>query len=157
MGPAHPGVATSLNNLATNCYAQGQYAQAEPLFTRALSIFRKALGSNHPNVAQCMSGLARTRQALGKTEEARRGFDGALAILRRVSPEGSPLLARVLWQSASARLDNKGEEDAAAALPELEEAVAMAEKFLKPEHPHLKEYRETLAKCEAALAEPGKP
>ena len=47
--------------------------------------------------------------------------------------------------------------DAAAALPELEEAVAMAEKFLPPEHPHLKKYRETLARCRAALAEQGKP
>ena len=28
---------------------------------------------------------------------------------------------------------------------------------LPPEHPHLKEYRETLAKCRAALAEKDKP
>jgi hypothetical protein len=48
-------------------------------------------------------------------------------------------------------------EDAAPALPELEEAVAMAEKSLPPEHPHLNEYREMLAKCSAALAEQGKP
>ena len=48
-------------------------------------------------------------------------------------------------------------EDAAAALPELEEAVTMAEKFLRPGHSHLMEYRDTLAKCKAALAGQGKP
>ena len=35
--------------------------------------------------------------------------------------------------------------------------ITMAEKLLPPEHPHLKEYRETLARCRAALAEQGKP
>jgi hypothetical protein len=33
----------------------------------------------------------------------------------------------------------------------------MAEKSLPPEHPELEEYRETLARCRAALAEQGKP
>ena len=36
---------------------------------------------------------------------------------------------------------------------ELVEAVAMAEKFLPAEHANLKEYRETLSKCKAAMAE----
>ncbi|MFN3920758.1 MAG: tetratricopeptide repeat protein, partial [Methylohalobius sp.] len=32
VGPNHPDVATSLNNLALLYYAQGQYALAEPLY-----------------------------------------------------------------------------------------------------------------------------
>ena len=32
----------------------------------------------------------------------------------------------------------------------------MAERLLPPEHPQLKEYRETLAKCRAASVEQGK-
>ena len=148
LGPVHTGVASSLNNLAALYHAQGEYNQAEPLFARAMAIFETTLGPNHPNVAQSLSGLARTHQALGKTLQARQGFDKAMATLRRQSPGGSPLLARVLWLSASARLEN---QDAAAALPELEEAIAMAEKFLKSEHPHLQEYRATLAKCREAL------
>jgi len=154
LGPDHSLVATSLNNLGLLYHAQSQYAKAEPLYTRALAIWSKVLGPDHSLVATVLSNLARTRQGLGKTVEARRGFDDALAMFRRLSPKGSPLLARALWQSASARLDNK---DTAAALPELEEAVALAEKLLKPEHPHLRDYRETLAKCKAALAEPAKP
>jgi Flp pilus assembly protein TadD len=38
VGPDHPDVATSLNNLAALYQAQGQYAQAEPLFKRSLTI-----------------------------------------------------------------------------------------------------------------------
>lgn len=75
-------------------------------------------------------------------------------MLRKNSPNGSALLARVLWLSGSARLENK---DAAAALPELQEAVAMAENHLKPDDKQIKEYSETLAACRAALAERGEP
>ena len=149
LGPDHPSTAGSLNNLANLFLSQRKYTEAEPLLTRALAMRRKALGPEHLDVAASLSNLARASQALGKTVEARQGFDKALAMLRRLSPEGSPVFARILWRSASARLDNK---DAAAALPELEEAVALAEKFLPPEHPYLKEYRETLAKCREAIA-----
>jgi eukaryotic-like serine/threonine-protein kinase len=148
LGPDDPGVATSVNNLATLYFAQRRYAEAEALYIRARAIFDKSLGPNHPNGAQSLSGLACVRQALGKTAEARQGFDEALATLHRLSPKGSPLLARVLWRSANARLENK---DAVAALPEFEEAVAIAEKFLKPDHPHVREYRESLAKCRDAI------
>jgi CRISPR/Cas system type I-B associated protein Csh2 (Cas7 group RAMP superfamily) len=73
-------------------------------------------------------------------------------MLRKSSPtppDGSALLARVLWRSATARLENK---DNAAALQELEQAVAMAEKTLPAEHADLKRFRETLAKCKATMA-----
>jgi len=43
-GPDHPNVATSLNNLAVLYKAQGKYAQAEPLYKRALAIREKPWG-----------------------------------------------------------------------------------------------------------------
>ena len=43
-GPNHPSVAASLNILATLYQAQGQYALAEPLFRRNLTIVENALG-----------------------------------------------------------------------------------------------------------------
>ena len=52
VGPDHPDVATSLNNLAALYKTQGQYAAAEPLYKRALSINEKALGPDHPSVAR---------------------------------------------------------------------------------------------------------
>jgi tetratricopeptide (TPR) repeat protein len=51
LGPEHPDVATSLNNLAALYRDQGEYAAAEPLYKRALAIRDKALGPEHPLVA----------------------------------------------------------------------------------------------------------
>ena len=51
LGPDHPHVAQSLNNLAVLYQSQGRYAEAEPLYKRALAIREKALGPEHPDVA----------------------------------------------------------------------------------------------------------
>ena len=57
-GPDYPDAAISLNNLAVLYRAQGRYAEAEPLYKRALAISKKALGSEHPNVAAIMENYA---------------------------------------------------------------------------------------------------
>ncbi len=44
LGPEHPDVATSLNNLAVLFENQGQYPKAEPLLQRALAVREKVLG-----------------------------------------------------------------------------------------------------------------
>ncbi len=58
VGPNHPDVATSLNNLAELYRIQGEYAKAEPLYKRSLAISEKALGPNHPDVATVLENLA---------------------------------------------------------------------------------------------------
>ena len=58
LGPEHPDVAQSLNNLAALYRAQGQYAKAELLYQRALAIDEKALGSEHPTVATLRKNYA---------------------------------------------------------------------------------------------------
>jgi eukaryotic-like serine/threonine-protein kinase len=148
----HPQIASSLSGLAALLRDQNKPAEAEPLYREALAINRAALPAGHPDIATGLSNLATVQQGLGKTAEARAGFDEAIAMLRKNSPDGSATLARALWRSGAARLENK---DNAAALADLEEAVAMGEKFLKPDGKQLKEYRETLAKCKAAMG--GRP
>ena len=49
---------SSLNNLAGLYHAQGRYADAEPLYKRALAICEKALGPDHPDVALSLNNLA---------------------------------------------------------------------------------------------------
>jgi hypothetical protein len=56
----------------------------------------------------------------------------------------------VLWFSARARLANG---DAEGALPELEEAVAMAASQQAAMSPDLARYEETLAQCRVKLGE----
>jgi tetratricopeptide (TPR) repeat protein len=50
LGPHHPDVASSLNNLALLYDNQGRYADAERLYQRALAINEKALGPTPPGV-----------------------------------------------------------------------------------------------------------
>jgi CHAT domain-containing protein len=58
LGPDHPVVAVSLNNLADLYKIQGQYTQAELLYKRALAILEKGLGATHPIVATSYANLA---------------------------------------------------------------------------------------------------
>jgi tetratricopeptide (TPR) repeat protein len=50
--------AQSLDNLALLYDAQGKYAEAEPLFKRALAIYEKALGKDHPHVVAASRNYA---------------------------------------------------------------------------------------------------
>ena len=58
LGPGHPDVATSLNNLAVLYDAQGAYERALPLYERALAILEKALGPGHPSTKRVSANLA---------------------------------------------------------------------------------------------------
>ena len=66
---------------------QGKYAEAEPLYQRALKIDEKALGPEHPNVATIASGLAVTLRKLGRDAEAKAYEDKAAAIRAKINQE----------------------------------------------------------------------
>jgi len=141
-------IAHSLNILVVVLQEQAKFSEAEPYAREAVKIYRAKLPAGDERVASSLSNLARVQHGLGKSADARASWDEVIAMLRKGSPEGSALLARVLWRSGGARLEN---HEAEAALPELEEAVAMAQKLPKPDDTQLTEFRETLAKCKAAL------
>lgn len=54
-----PGLARCLDQAAYYLMVQGQLAEAEPLYHRALAISEKALGSAHPEFALSLNSLAR--------------------------------------------------------------------------------------------------
>jgi tetratricopeptide (TPR) repeat protein len=70
VGPDHPNVATSLNNLAELYRTQGDYTKAEPLYKRSLAISEKALGPDHPDVATSLNNLAFLYHATKREKEA---------------------------------------------------------------------------------------
>jgi len=70
VGPDHPDVAASLNNLALLYGAQGEYTKAEPLYKRSLAIVEKALGPDHPIVGTSLNNLAGLYQDQGECAEA---------------------------------------------------------------------------------------
>ena len=70
LGPDHPHVATSLNNLAGLYDAQGKYREAEPLYMRSIAISKKVFGPDHPDVAVVCKNMAKLYRKIGKKEEA---------------------------------------------------------------------------------------
>ena len=57
-GEQDPRLAISLNALGMVYDSQGGYAEAEPLYSRALAIAEKALGPEHPTVATALENYA---------------------------------------------------------------------------------------------------
>ena len=61
LGPQHPDVATTLNNLAVLYRQMGDYEKALPLYQRALDIREKVLGSATP---RCCNNTKQSRSTL---------------------------------------------------------------------------------------------
>ncbi len=70
LGPEHPDVGASLNNLALLHKALGSYAEAEPLYQRSLTIYEKALGPEHPYVATSLENYAALLRETDRADEA---------------------------------------------------------------------------------------
>ena len=70
LGPEHPGVAHSLNDLAELYRARGRYAVAEPLYRRALAIREIAFGPEHPYTAASLENYAGLLRETGREDEA---------------------------------------------------------------------------------------
>jgi len=83
LGPDHPDVAQSLNNLAALYYKQGQYTQAEQLYKRSLAIREKALGPDHPDVAQSLENMAALYRKTGRGKLAEE-FEKRAAAIRTI-------------------------------------------------------------------------
>ncbi len=96
MGPAHPYVARSLNNLADLYRMQGRYAEAVPLYRRALEIVRKALEPAHPHVKALQYALADVEGKQHAEVEAHKAGKIRLTMAVVLSQaEGEALIARV--------------------------------------------------------------
>ncbi|MBP1748989.1 MAG: Kinesin light chain [Deltaproteobacteria bacterium] len=100
LGPDHPDVAISLNNLAELYRQQGRYAEAEPLFQRSLAIWEKALGPFHPDVAISLNNLAGLYYQMGRYAEAEPLFQRSAAIWENALGPDHPEVAESLGNLA---------------------------------------------------------
>ncbi len=100
-GPQDPRLGTSLNNLAVVYEDLGRYAEAEPLYNRALAIREKALGPDHPRVATSLNNLALLYHAQGKYAEAEPLYKRALAIQEKALGPEHPDVATSLENYAA--------------------------------------------------------
>ncbi|MFQ5896988.1 MAG: tetratricopeptide repeat protein [Candidatus Methylomirabilia bacterium] len=112
-GPEDPRVATTLNNLAVLYKAQGQYAQAEPLYQRALAIKGKVLGPEHPSLATSLNNLAGLYVAQGEYARAEPLYKRALAIVESTLGPEHPRVAATLMNYATLLRATNREAEAA--------------------------------------------
>ena len=82
LGPHHPALATTLNNLSALLDQRGTYAESEPLQRRALSILEQGLGPLHPDTASTLTTLAVSLDRQGKLVEAEQAYRRAVETSR---------------------------------------------------------------------------
>jgi tetratricopeptide (TPR) repeat protein len=142
LGPNHPAVATSLNNLAGLLDAQGNYAAAEPLYRRALKIDEKQLGPDHPHVATSLNNLALLLHAQGNYAAAEPLYRRSLKIREQQLGPDHPDVAQSLNNLAGLLRD---QGNYAAAEPLSRRALEIFEKQLGPDHPDVAQSLNNLA------------
>jgi tetratricopeptide (TPR) repeat protein len=123
-----PGTAAKAEEL----YWQGKYAQAEPLFRKALAVAEEVLGPRHPDTADSYTNLATNLSAQGRAQEAQPLHCKALAIFEDVLGPKHPLTAQS-YNNLAYNLDAQGR--AKEAEPLLRKALAVREEMLGPRHP----------------------
>jgi CHAT domain-containing protein/tetratricopeptide (TPR) repeat protein len=132
LGPEHPDVGQSLNNLAGLYFVQGRYGQAEPLYKRALAIGEKALGPEHPTLGTHLNNLAGLYHAQGRYGQTEPLYKRALAIAEKALGPEHPDVGRDLNNLAELY---RAQGRYAEAEPLFKRALVIAEKALGPEHP----------------------
>ena len=134
LGPEHPSLATSLNNLALLYSNQGQYVPAEPLYQQALAIQEKILSPEHPAVATSLNNLAGLYHNQGQYAQAMPLYQRALGIQEKTLGPEHPAVATSL-NNLAGLYHNQGQY--AQAEPLYQRALAIREKALGPEHPDM--------------------
>jgi tetratricopeptide (TPR) repeat protein len=84
LGPEHPDVAVSRNNLGLLLYDLDRPAQGVEHLEAASSIWRAQLGENHPEVAKARNNLAMVLERTGRLDEAEREYRASLNIRESV-------------------------------------------------------------------------
>ncbi len=128
----HPDTATSVNNLASFYEDVGNYAQAEPLYQRALSIREKALGPDHPDTAQSLNNLADLYGMISDYAKEEPLLRRALSIREKILGPNHPDTASSLNNLAVLYV-RMG--DYVKAEPRFQRALSINEKILGPNHP----------------------
>ncbi|MEK8017271.1 MAG: tetratricopeptide repeat protein [Candidatus Parabeggiatoa sp.] len=135
--------AASLRN-QTGYYLKGkaEYAQAKPLYERALAIREKMLGKEHPSVATSLNNIAGLYYAQGAYEQALPLYERALAIWEKMLGKEHPSVANSLNNLALLHYAQGAYEQAK---PLLERALKIANKFFKSDHPDVRLYSKNYA------------
>lgn len=134
LGPEHPRIAVSLNNLALLYQVQSRYADAEPLYKRSLEINETTFGPDHPQVALSLGNLATLYFVQDRYTDAEPHFRRSLAIYEKaLGPDH--LDVAISLNGLAGLYDHQGRYSDAE--PLFKRSLAIREKLLGPEHPQV--------------------
>ena len=143
-----------LNQSGRYLDGRARYAEAEPLYQRALAICEKVLGPDHPSTATSLNNLALLYDHQGRYGEAEPLYQRALAICEKALGPDHPDTATSLNNLAEL-YRNQGRY--AEAEPLYQRALAIREKALGPDHPDTATSLNNLAGLYTTKAATGKP
>lgn len=150
LGAAHPALARHLHNVAGVLRLQGRPEEALDHYRRALAMKVEALGDGHAEVGLTHNSLGLVSVDLGRLAEARTHYERALRILgARGHADEATALANL------GRLDLL-EDDPAAAVERLREAIERGVAAYGPDDDRLARWRADHAEARARLADRGR-
>jgi len=123
--------ARAMDEQAATLSSQGKYAQAQPLYEKALEIRRRLLTDDHPLTGQSYNNLALDLSNQGRYAQAQPLFEEALEINRRLLTDEHPDTAKAYTNVAS-NLNAQGKY--AQAQPLYEQALGIRRRLLGDEH-----------------------
>jgi CHAT domain-containing protein/Tfp pilus assembly protein PilF len=112
--------------------AQGKYAQAQPLFEKALEINRRPLTDAHPATAGSYNHLATNLQGQGKYTQAQPLYEKALEIKRRLLTDDHPATAAG-YNNLANNIADQGKH--AQAQPFFEKGLEITRRLVGDDHP----------------------
>jgi tetratricopeptide (TPR) repeat protein len=108
--------AEALSNLATLYVDSERYEEAEPLYRKALEIFRQVVSKGHPMLSQVSQNLGVVYHKLKRYPEAERLYRSALESREDTLGRDHPELAYIQTNLAKMYLDATGRRDEAGTL-----------------------------------------
>ena len=148
LGPDHPEVAATLNNLAVAHGALGDHQTKKELLERVLKIEEEHFGPDHPDVAVTLNNLGEAHGALGDHHTKKDSLERALKIKEEHFGTDHPEVAKTLNNLANAHgalQDHRTEKDF------LERALKIEE--LGPDHPEVAAILNNLANAHGNLGD----
>lgn len=121
-----PATATLARRSAAMARDRGEFAQAERLAHYALGMQTRIYGPRHAEVVKAMNTLATIKHAAGDYQAARQEYEAALLLANEAFEPSSAAHAVIRISLGTLLLYSLA--DPAAALPHLEEAVALLER-----------------------------
>ncbi len=86
LGPEHPDVGLSYNNMGSVLEQQGQHEEAMEMYEKSLAINIRALGPEHPNVGISYNNMGTVLKKQGQYEQAMEMYEKALSLFQALGP-----------------------------------------------------------------------